>query len=208
MLGILGGTFDPIHYGHLNAAWHGMQTLNLDELRLMPCLNPPHRPQPIANATERVEMLQLAIQNVRGFAIDDRELKNNQISYTVTSLTNIRTEVGNKPICLLLGIDAFNQIHTWHQPEQLMQLAHLIILGRPSQHLNQTDVIQEFMQRQVHDPLKLKSQHAGLIYFEQNALLDISATQIRQMISKGLSPKFLLPDAVLNYIATKKLYYA
>ncbi|MFA6037811.1 MAG: nicotinate-nucleotide adenylyltransferase [Legionellales bacterium] len=201
MLGIFGGTFDPIHNGHLNAAQYVYKTLALDELRFMPCNRPPHREPPVASAQDRMNMLKLAIQDFPGFVIDSRELKSNEISYTVTSLTSIRKEVGEEPICLLLGEDAFNQIHTWHEPETIMQLAHIIILGRPDNILNK-----ENLKNEVHDPLKLKFQSAGYVYFAQNALLDISATQIRNMLKHHLTPEFLLPDLVLDYIKRKQLY--
>lgn len=189
MLGIFGGTFDPIHYGHLSAAWQVFQTFNLDELRFMPCNQPPHRKAPVASSEHRLNMLKLAIQDIPGFTIDDRELKTNDISYTVTSLTNIRNEVGAEPIYFILGADAFNQIHTWHEPEKILKLADLIVLGRPEITVNQN-----------------KLTNTGHVYFEQNTLLDISASRIRNMLSNNLEPKFLLPDAVLDYIAYQGLY--
>ncbi|MGA2654623.1 MAG: nicotinate-nucleotide adenylyltransferase [Gammaproteobacteria bacterium] len=206
MLGIFGGTFDPIHYGHLSAAWQVYQTLNLTQLRFMPCNHPPHRSAAIANATHRVNMLKLAIKDIPEFVIDDRELKSNDISYSVNSLKQIRQEIGNTPLCFILGLDAFNQIHTWHEPFEIIKLAHIIVLGRPDHNLNQTDMINDLMQHQIDNPEKLKMQNAGFIYFEQNTLLDISATQIRNMLIQGISPKFLLPDDVLDYIEHEGLY--
>lgn len=158
MLGIFGGTFDPIHYGHLSAAWQVFQSLNLTELRFMPCNLPPHRAAPLATSEHRLNMLKLAIKDVPGFTIDDRELKTNDISYTVNSLTSIRHEVGDTPICLILGADAFNQIHTWHEPEKIMKLAQIVVLGRPDITVN-----------------KSKITPVDRVYFEQNTLLDISA---------------------------------
>lgn len=206
MLGILGGTFDPIHYGHLSAAWHAYQTLELNELRFMPCNHPPHRQAPIADAAHRIAMLKLAIKDIPGFTLDDRELKTNEISYTVNSLSAVKEEVKDTPICLLLGYDAFSQIATWHNPDTLIKLAHIIILDRPEKIINQNDFIDKLLTTEVKDPKKLKQQNAGLVYFASNPLLCISSTLIRQILGQKLKPRFLLPEPVLNYMAEKKLY--
>ncbi len=207
MLGILGGTFDPIHYGHLNAAWHVYQTLDLNELRFMPCHRPPHRIAPNVSTDHRINMLKLAIQNIPGFVIDKRELNTDRISYTVDSLTDIRNEVGNTPICLLLGYDAFNQLATWHQPLKLIQLAHIVVVNRHDNLSPENDFIKELLTHEVNDPQKLKSHSAGFVYFTNNTQLDISATEIRKMFAEDKSPKFLLPDLVLDYIKKNNLYH-
>lgn len=206
MLGILGGAFDPIHYGHLSAAWQVYETLGLDELRLMPCHIPPHRAQPFANNEDRLNMLKLAIDNIPGFTIDDRELKTNEISYTVNSLTSIRKEMGDLPICLLLGRGVFSQIATWHQPEKLLTLAHIVVVDRPEEMIKRNDFIDDLLKYEIHDPKHLKQQSHGLVYLETNTPLGISSTLIRQMLAKQQSPRFLLPEPVLNYIHERKLY--
>lgn len=206
MLGILGGTFDPIHYGHLSAAWQVLQTLQLQELRFMPCHRPPHRADPFVDVQHRVNMLKLAIADIPGFVIDDRELKSPDISYTVNSLTDIRKEIGDTPICLLLGRGVFSQIATWHQSEKLLNLAHLVIVDRPEEMLKRNDFINELLTHEITDPIQLKQQSAGLVYFETNVPLAISSTLIRKMLAKKLSPRFLLPDPVLRYIEENKLY--
>lgn len=208
MLGIFGGTFDPIHYGHLSAAWQTLHTLQLNELRFMPCHHPPHRDQPLAAPEHRINMLKLAIKDIPQFAIDEREIKSNEISYSFNSLKQIRKEIGEIPLCFILGLDAFNQIHTWHEPRKIIEVAHIIVLARPGQQLNQTDMINDLMQAQVHDPNILKTKNAGFVYFMENSLMDISATQIRKMLQQNIDPKFLLPDAVLNYITKEQLYSA
>ncbi len=206
MLGILGGIFDPIHYGHLSAAWQAYQSLELDELRFMPCNRPPHKSAPFASAAHRIHMLNLAIKDIPAFKIDDRELKFNDISYTINSLTQIRKEIGDTPICLLLGRDVFGQIATWHKPERLLQLAHLVIVDRPEEMFKRNAFIDDLLTHEVTDPKALKKQNAGLVYFEKNTPLCISSTIIREMLSSNLSPRFLLPDSVLNYIHDNKLY--
>jgi nicotinate-nucleotide adenylyltransferase len=153
-------------------------------------------------------MLQLAIADIPGFMIDDREIQSEAISYTVNSLTAIRNEVGNKPICLILGLDAFSQIASWHKAQELISLAHIVILDRPEAMLTVDPFIETLLKNKVADPSLLHQRPAGLLYFESNAALDISATLIRQMIQQGLSPRFLLPDSVLHYIKTHGLYHA
>lgn len=206
MLGILGGTFNPIHYGHLSAAWQTSQNLGLTALRFMPCHHPPHRNPPVVSVKDRLQMLHLAIDNIPGFVIDDRELKSNEISYTVNSLAAIRKEVGDTPICLLLGCGVFSQIKTWHEPEKLIHLAHIVIVDRPEEMLKRNDFIDDLLTHEISDPQMLKQKSAGLVYFENNTPLGISSTLIRQMLAKQQSPRFLLPESVLNYIHERKLY--
>lgn len=206
MLGIFGGTFDPIHYGHLSAAWQVTQQLHLNELRFMPCHHPPHRNEPFASAEQRINMLELAIKNIPEFTIDEREINSTEISYSVNSLKQIRQEINNESLCFILGLDAFNQIHTWHEPQKIIELAHIVVLGRPENHLNQTNMINDLMRFRVNDPNELTSKSAGLIYFVHNTLLDISSTQIRQLVKNDLDPKFLLPDEILKYIKSHSLY--
>lgn len=202
MLGILGGTFDPIHNGHLNAAIHVYNTLKLDELRFMPCNHPPHRKPPIASAQDRINMIKLAIKNYPGFIIDDRELKSNEISYTVNSLSAIRQEVGNTTVCLILGYDAFSQLHTWHESKKIIQLAHIIVVDRPDKIINKN----EFLKYEITDPNELKKQNAGFVYFENNIPINISSTLIRNKLKNKEELNTLLPATVLNYIEKMQLY--
>lgn len=206
MLGIFGGTFDPIHYGHLSAAWQAYENLGLTQLRFMPCHLPPHRIHPHANAAQRIQMLKLAIENIPEFAIDARELETDALSYTVNSLTAIRNEAGDTPICLLLGSDAFSHIATWHQPEKLLQLAHLVIVDRPDAILKRNDFIDNLLTHEIKDPQQLQHVSHGALYFEKNTRLAISSTIIRQMLASHISPRFLLPEAVLDYIEENQLY--
>lgn len=206
MLGILGGVFDPIHFGHLSATWQVYQHLNLSELRLMPCHRPPHRAAPIASNEDRLNMLALAVQDIPGFVIDKRELISNDISYTFNSLTAIRKEMRDTPICLIIGQDALNQIDTWHQAEQLITLAHLVVMKRPDEHIEHNRFIDNLLKHRTDDPTQLRQKNAGYLYFISNPSLGISSTLIRQIRADALSPRFLLPDTVLHYIEEKQLY--
>jgi len=201
MLGILGGTFDPIHFGHLRPALEVQQALELDEVRLIPLRNPPHRNQPHSTAEQRLQMLRAAIQGQPGFSIDTQELKREGKSYTVETLRSLRREVGTaKPICLLIGADAFQQFHTWHKPDEILQLAHLIVMQRPG------DSIPPATDRIIKSPEPLAISPAGCILFQPVTQLDISSTTIRALIHNHQSPRYLLPDDILAIIQREQLY--
>ncbi len=200
MLGILGGTFDPIHFGHLRPALEVQQALELEEVRLIPLRDPPHRNRPQTTDAQRLSMLQAAIKGLPGFRIDRQELERKGKSYTVETLRALRKEVGEKPICLLMGSDAFGQFHTWHKPDEILQLAHLIVMQRPGDSMpSATGNIAESA-----EPLTTTS--GGYILFQPVTQLDISSTSIRALIHNNLSPRYLLPDEVLAFIQTQKLY--
>ena len=131
MIGIFGGTFDPIHYGHLRPAQEAMQKLALAELRFVPAAQPPHRPPPLASAAQRLAMIELAIRDLPGFRADDRELQRGGLSYTVLTLESLRAELGNTPLCLLVGADQFRNFETWHRWQEIPDLVHLVVLNRP-----------------------------------------------------------------------------
>ncbi|MCF6354129.1 MAG: nicotinate-nucleotide adenylyltransferase [Candidatus Polarisedimenticolaceae bacterium] len=200
MLGILGGTFDPIHFGHLRPALEVQQALGLEEVRLIPLRDPPHRNRPQTTDTQRLSMLQAAIKGLPGFRIDRQELERKGKSYTVETLRALRKEVGGKPICLLMGSDAFGQFHTWHKPGEILQLAHLIVMQRPG------DSISPATDNIVESAEPLTTTAGGYILFQPVTQLDISSTSIRALIRNNLSPRYLLPDEVLAFIQTQKLY--
>ena len=204
MLGILGGTFDPIHYGHLRPALEVQQLLGLDEIRLIPLRDPPHREQPISNPAQRLAMLQAAIDGQPGFSIDQRELERKEKSYTVHTLHSLRKEVGVTPLCLLIGTDVFEGFLNWHKPEEILQLAHLIVMQRPSEIESQAH--QLMPERHVESAEDLRKTPAGCILFQTVTQLEISSTAIRDMVRSGYSPCFLLPDAVLEIIEKEQLY--
>ena len=131
MIGIFGGTFDPIHYGHLRPASEIRRTLNLDALYLVPAANPPHRPSPVATPAQRLTMLELALTEFPELQVDDRELQRGGISYTVDTLRSYRSQYPQAALALLVGTDAFDGIETWHQWQQLPELAHIVVMQRP-----------------------------------------------------------------------------
>ncbi|MFA6162023.1 MAG: nicotinate-nucleotide adenylyltransferase [Methylobacter sp.] len=208
MIGILGGTFDPIHYGHLRSALEVKDIFGLDEVRLIPCANPPHRNQPAVTAKQRLLMLELAIRNQPGLKIDTRELdrynQHKEPSYMVDTLKSLRQEFPAEPLLLFIGSDAFKNLTGWHQWQQLFDYAHLVVMTRPGFETQELDGF--FKTRLAKDSKELAQDIAGKLCFQQITQLDISATAIRDMIARKQNPGFLLPDAVIEYIKQHKLY--
>lgn len=204
MIGIFGGTFDPIHYGHLRAAVEVSECLGLSELRLIPSATPPHRKQPAASAAMRVEMLQLALQNQPQLRIDLRELNRPGASYMVDTLKSLRLDYPDTALLLFIGTDAFNQLHQWHQWQQLFDYAHIVVMTRPSYHAQPLAAF--FAERLARLAIELAEHHAGKLYFQPITQLDISATAIRNLIAQRQNPGFLLPDTVIAYIRQHQLY--
>ncbi len=208
MIGIFGGTFDPIHFGHLRPLLEVQQALRLDEVRLIPSFIPPHRQAPGASAEQRLAMLELAAAETPGFVIDQRELQRGGPSYTVDTLESLRCELGEyKSICLIMGLDAFAGLDNWHQWQRLTELAHIVVMQRPGGLLAKTGAVAELIEkRQVLDVAELQLQAAGRIWFQSVTQLDISATAIREFVAHGQDVRFLTPDCVRHYIETHGLY--
>lgn len=206
-IGLLGGTFDPIHHGHLRLAVELYERLELAEVRLIPSAIPPHRELPAVSAQLRLKMVQAAIQGVTGLRVDDRELRRQEPSYTVDTLTSFREEFPQRPLCLILGLDAFMGLSTWYQWERLITLAHLVVVRRMGTLLPETHQMQDFLQvHELHNSMALMQQPAGGIWIEEIPSLTISATQIRDLIATGRNPRYLLPLSVLEIIHTHQLY--
>ena len=206
-IGVFGGTFDPVHYGHLRAALEVMEMLGLHDLRLLPAGTPPHRANTFASADHRLAMLKLALSRYPELNVDDREVRREGLSFMVDTLNEIRMEEGDAPILLLIGQDALNTLDQWHDWHNLFDLAHLLIMRRPGSKQGYSATLYEEMEpRLVSDPTQLQDSAAGLIFPLEITQLDISSTHIRRQISAGLSPRFLLPDTVMDYILEHGLY--
>jgi nicotinate-nucleotide adenylyltransferase len=207
MVGILGGTFDPIHFGHLRTALDVMQGVGLDEVRFIPLYQAVHRPQPKAPAELRLRMLQAAISHQPDFSADDRELKRQGDSYMVDTLTSLREELGDRPLCLILGGDAFCHFLSWHRPQQILRLAHLVVMQRPGHgEIHAPALLKLLSSHQIQAPTELRKAPAGQIYFQPVTQLEISSTQIRALIVAGKSPHYLLPESVMKLIEAEDLY--
>lgn len=204
MIGIFGGTFDPIHYGHLRPAEEARDQLALTEVRFVPAGQPPLRSQPVASAAQRLAMVELAIRGIDRFRIDARELQRAGPSYTVTTLESLRRELPTTPLCLLIGMDQFVGFEHWHRWPEIPDLAHLVVLRRPGAVL---DVLPPWAQSRATDQVDdLRRAPAGRLAFLPVHPQDISATRIRAALSRGESVAGQLPDAVLAYIHSNHLY--
>ncbi|RLA22804.1 MAG: nicotinic acid mononucleotide adenylyltransferase [Gammaproteobacteria bacterium] len=206
MIGIYGGTFNPVHYGHLRTALEVSEAFSLDELRFLPCAQPAHRTAPEVSAVMRLQMLQLAIRHYPQFCCDSRELERSGPSYMIDSLISIRAEIAAKPLLLFIGQDAFNGLTSWHRWQALFDYAHIVVMTRPN--FKADPLVDCYKDRQVDDRHSLKSCTSGKIYFQNVTQLDISATFIRQTIAEQKSARFLLPESVIEYIQVNKLYQA
>lgn len=218
-IGILGGTFDPIHNGHLRLAQEALEQCDLAALRFIPGGTPPHREAPYASAQQRLDMVRLAVQGNPGFILDEREIRRTDPCYTVDTLTALRGELGaQQPLCLLMGGDAFLQLHTWHEWKRLFELAHIVVMqrgvcsssnGRPlGNAMNEANAAlrDEFRARLAPAPRVLHDSPAGAILVVDMPALEISATDIRKRCAEGKNIHYLLPDAVAAYIQSHQLY--
>ncbi|HYW93720.1 MAG TPA: nicotinate-nucleotide adenylyltransferase [Gammaproteobacteria bacterium] len=206
--GVFGGTFDPIHFGHLRPALELRESLGLDEVLFIPSAVPPHRDTPNLDAGTRLELLRLAVSGQAGFRVDDRELRRRGRSYTVDTLRSLRDELGAaRPLCLLLGLDAFLGLPRWDRWRQLLDLAHVVVAHRPGWNAPSVGELGALMrERSVHDRRTLAERPAGWIYFQGVTSLDISATRIRSLLAAGRSVRYLLPDLVWERIQRDGLY--
>jgi nicotinate-nucleotide adenylyltransferase len=209
-IGIFGGTFDPIHFGHLRLAEEMAEEIGLERVLFIPAGQPPHRGAPRTAAPHRLEMVRRAIAGNPFFSADAREVQRASPSYTVDTLTALRAELGSaQPLWLLLGADAFLELPTWHEWRQLFDLANIAVAARPGARLLQSDAMpdplkSEILKRQVADGSAAGP--AGAVLLRATTPLDISATVIRDTLARHGSARYLLPDAVLDYIHEHQLY--
>ena len=212
-IGLLGGTFDPIHFGHLRLAEELAEVLKLREVRILPAGHPPHRGQPRAAAPHRLEMVRRAVAGNPRFVLDPREIDKASPSYSVETLMALRQErPPATPLVLLMGGDAFMGLTTWHRWQELLDLAHLAVAHRPGfSSAVWEDALPEPLRkllatRRCEQPAELTDRPAGQIYFHAITQLDISASQIRERALRGKSLRYLLPDGVIDYINENHLY--
>ena len=206
-MGVFGGTFDPIHFGHLRTAFEMLQALRFGEVRFMPCGSPPHRGTPIASAELRLRMVQVATAGQQGFVVDDREFQRDGPSYSVDTLSALRAEFPLRPIGLIIGMDAFLGLPKWHQWREILQLAHIIVAHRPGWRAPDIGPLGDLLaDRGTHRIGDLHQAKAGHIFIHDVTQLEISSTEIRELVAVGRDPRFLLPDAVRDIIGTSGCY--
>ena len=205
-IAILGGTFNPIHNGHLAIANSLYEQLMVSTFYFLPCGYPVHKPQPLTAVEHRLAMLRLALAENPHYQIDEREIHKTQKNYTTISLSAIRKE-HDEPLAFIVGSDAFCQLETWYQWQQLFELAHLIIIPRPNVNLPTHGALaKQLKERLIHQAEVLLQQTHGGIFIHAMPLLDISSTLICQRKQQGLDIRHLLPRAVYDYIQQHNLY--
>lgn len=208
-IGILGGTFDPVHIGHLRAALEVCEEFVFDELRLIPSARPPHRETPQVSAADRLAMVQLAVEHESLLQVDDRELLRERPSYSIETLESLRAELGlDAQLFLLLGWDAYCGLPGWHRWQELLEHCHILVLQRPDADSEAPQALRDLQAaRSASDPRAMQGP-AGQISFVWQTPLAVSATRIRQLLSENRSVRFLVPDAVMTYIHAHGLYRA
>ncbi|MDX1901495.1 MAG: nicotinate-nucleotide adenylyltransferase [Gammaproteobacteria bacterium] len=206
-IGIFGGTFDPIHFGHLRTALELYQSLELANVRLVPCYQPVHRKNPVASPAHRLAMVKVAIADEPALIVDDCEIKRAAPSFTVETLEMLRQQFPHTPFCLIMGIDALLGFSSWHRWQDILSLAHLVVAHRPHYQLPKTGAIADLLKQRLQtSPLSIHDAIAGHVILQPVTALEISATDIRRQFASGRNPRYLLPDSVYEYIQKEGVY--
>ena len=213
LVGIFGGTFDPIHYGHLRVAQEIVETVGLQKMYFVPAGIPRLRHSPVASSQHRVEIVRLAIQKNPDFVLDEREIYRDGVSYSIDTVREFKQEFGEEVrLCFILGADAFIKLPEWNNWKELFNLCHFIVSTRPGYSLTlikellSKELREECSQRWVSNTESLRKDTSGLIFIASTTMLDISATSIRAHIAVGRSVRHLVPSVTVNYISENKLY--
>lgn len=210
MIGIFGGTFDPVHLGHIKSALDVMKRLALDELRFIPCSIPALKTLPVATTEQRLAMLHAAINGNEHCIIDERELNRQGVSYMVDTLQSLHDELEGTALCLIIGMDAFYGLNKWHQWKKIFELANCVVTYRPGSEFSidtlHPDLAQVVKQRQVDSEKVFIEQNSGALLFMPVTQLDISATDIRERIKQQQAIDELVPSAVNEIIQQQQLY--
>ncbi|MGC8121571.1 nicotinate-nucleotide adenylyltransferase [Marinobacter sp. VGCF2001] len=207
---IYGGTFDPIHHGHLRLALEVSEALSVARIHLVPSHIPPHRGETGASAEQRLELIRQAIAPEPALVLDEQEVRRGGASFTADTLRHLRAELGpDCPLVMVVGTDAFSSFHRWREWEQIPELAHIVVVQRPGSELPMgSEAARILEERRAGCPADLHSRPAGFALELAPPLLDISATGIRQRIAAGRSVRYLTPDVVCQNIDAWKLYGA
>ena len=206
-VGVFGGMFDPIHYGHLRTAHELHELLGLEAVAFLPAGDPPHRAAPLADAETRLAMVRAAVGEDPRFLVDDRELKRAGPSYTILTLEEMRAERGAQPIVLIMGMDAFAGIDRWHRAGDLLLLAHIVIALRPRATAPRDGLAALLLRdRRCADPARLSTSPAGLVYVSEGTQLDLSSSAVRAVVAAGRDPRYLMPEASRRIILARGSY--
>ncbi len=203
-IGLLGGTFDPVHFGHLRPALDLVEALQLDVMRLLPCHRPSHREQPGASTEQRIAMLRCATEDVPQLVVDAREAERDKPSYSVDTLQSFREEYPQSQLLFFMGMDAFNHFTQWHRWQRILELAHLVVVPRPGASLSgESEQLLMSRQRGAGNDL---DDLAGGILLQPVTQIEISATTLRDRVNKGQDIHYLTADCVRHYIVRNRLY--
>jgi nicotinate-nucleotide adenylyltransferase len=206
-IGIFGGTFDPIHYGHLRTAFELLQTLDLEEVRFVPCGDPPHRGVTFAPAALRLDMVRVATRDEPRFVVDNRELHRDGPSYTVDTLASFREEFPDRSLCLITGMDAFLGLPTWHRWGEILDFAHIVVAHRPGWQAPDEGALGELLgRRRTRSADDLRGRLQGSVHIHAVTQLEIASTGIRSLVADGYDPRYLMPDAVRALIMESSCY--
>ncbi|MBV1930433.1 MAG: nicotinate-nucleotide adenylyltransferase [Porticoccaceae bacterium] len=207
-VGIFGGTFDPVHIGHLRSCVELREYLGLEQVHLLPNARPPHRQAPEVTAEHRLAMLNLAIAEEPGLVADDRELRRDGLSYTLDTLQALRQELGSDTsLSLCIGMDSLVNLASWHRWQELADFAHLVVVARPGWQTPESGPVAEWLSNKLlGDAACLKAEPSGRVLVREMTLLPISSTQVRSDLAAGRSVRYLVPDPVLDYIHQHHLY--
>lgn len=207
LLGVFGGTFDPIHCGHLHIVKSCDHALHFRQVLFIPNKTPPHRVQPAASPKHRLAMVKAAIADEENFKISTLELEENGPSFAIQTLRKLSAEHPKDALCFILGTDAFATFQQWYGHEKILDYCHLIIVNRPNFDFSHKPWCEKFIkQHQTHNAADLHQQRHGLIYLQQITPTPTSATEARARLATGLRQHIDLPDAVKAYIQTHELY--
>ena len=206
-IGVFGGTFDPIHYGHLRSAFEMLQALDFEEVRFIPCGDPPHRGVTFASSERRMRLVELAVAGQEGFLADDRELRRDGPSWTIDTLIELREEFPQRSLGLIVGMDAFLGLPGWHRWEEILSQAHIVVAHRPGWKAPDIGALGELIaERGTHRIEDLHEQTHGRVHIHAVTQLEIASTEIRDLVAAGRDPRFLMPDAVRDEILETGLY--
>jgi nicotinate-nucleotide adenylyltransferase len=206
-IGLLGGTFDPVHLGHLRPALEILEQTGLAEVRLLPGRVPPHRAPPRAGAEDRASMLERAAAGVPGLRVDTRELERDGPSYTLDTLISVRREVGpHRPLCWIIGLDSFLTLPRWHRWRGPDGYAHFLVAHRPGRRVPDSGELAEWLRPRRAGTAAIRREPAGRVHFVRTTALAISSTAVRRRMALGRSARFLVPDAVWELISGNGVY--
>jgi nicotinate-nucleotide adenylyltransferase len=207
MIGIFGGTFDPVHYGHLGLARAACEAAELERVIFVPLGVAPHRDQPIASPDLRVQTLAAELESYHGFEIDTTEIEKTSTSWTIETLEHFSRRMPDETLCLLMGSDAFKSIDTWHRWRSLMEYCHIIFVNRAGIEMNLNETVAKFLaENEMKDTKGLFAASTGGVYRIDADIPDISSSAVRERLASGLPVDEYVPEGVLNIIMKNGIY--